>query len=112
MTETGDLRALRRGTVTLAVIASVARGLLPGVLVGSWVGNPDITVSVSVAGSADAAAMVGAGEADIAQAFEVRVPRNARRLAAAMLPTGPSSRRRAGLPDRKRCGSTIWPANG
>lgn len=88
VTEIGDLQGLRRGTVTLAVIESVARGMLPDVLAGFWVRNPDITVSVTVAGSADAAAMVGAGEADIALAFDVRVPRNARRLAAAMLPMG------------------------
>mgnify|MGYP005846093301 CR=1 FL=1 len=50
--------------------------------------HPQITVSLTVAGSGDAAAMVSGDEADIALVFDVRVPRNARRLAAAMLPMG------------------------
>ncbi|MFN3641850.1 MAG: LysR family transcriptional regulator [Gemmobacter sp.] len=88
VTEIGDLQGLRRGTVTLAVIESAALGLLPEVLAGFWIRNPEITVAVTVGGSADMAAMVAGGEADIALAFDVRVPRNARRLAAASLPMG------------------------
>ncbi|MFN6978378.1 MAG: LysR family transcriptional regulator [Gemmobacter sp.] len=88
VTEIGDLQGLRRGTVTLAVIESAARGLLPEVLAGFWIRNPEITVAVTVGGSTDMAAMVAGAEADIALAFDVRVPRNARRLAAASLPMG------------------------
>jgi DNA-binding transcriptional LysR family regulator len=88
VTVIGDLQGLRRGTVTIAVIESVARGLLPDVLAAFWVRHPEIAVSVTVAGSGDAAAMVSGGEADLALVFDVRVPRNARRLAAAMMPMG------------------------
>lgn len=101
VTEIADLRGLRRGTVTLAVIESAARGLVPEVLGGFWIRSPEITAQVTVSGSADAAALVAAGEADIALVFDTRVPRNARRIAAAMLPFGlavPPGSRLAALP--------------
>lgn len=88
MTEINDLHGLRRGTVTLAVIESAARGLVPDVLAAFWVRFPEISVDVRVTGSQEAVDMVSQGEADIAIAFDTRVPRNARRITAASLPLG------------------------
>lgn len=88
LTEINDLHGLRRGTVTLAVIESAARGLLPEVLAGFWVRHPEISVDVRVTGSQEAVDLVNQGEADLALAFDVRVPRNARRLASVALPLG------------------------
>ena len=88
ITEINDLQGLRRGTVTLAVIESAARGMVPEVLAAFWIRNPEITVDVRVTGSAEAAAMLSQGEADLALVFDVRVPRNARRITAAALPLG------------------------
>jgi DNA-binding transcriptional LysR family regulator len=88
LTEIGDLRGLRRGTVTLAVIESAARGILPDVLAGFWVRHPEIRVDVRVVGSEDAVDLVHQGDADLALAFDARLPRNARRLASLALPLG------------------------
>lgn len=88
ITEINDLQGLRRGTVTLAVIESAARGMVPEVLAAFWIRNPEITVDVRVTGSAEAAAMLSQGDADLALVFDVRVPRNARRITAAALPLG------------------------
>lgn len=88
MTEIGDLQGLRRGTVTLAVIESASRGLVPDVLAGFWIRHPEISVDVRVTGSQEAVDMVAQGDADIAIAFDTRVPRSARRLAASSLPLG------------------------
>ena len=88
ITEINDLQGLRRGTVTVAVIESAARGLLPEVLAAFWIRNPEITVDVRVTGSAEAAALLSQGEADLALVFDIRVPRNARRITSAALPLG------------------------
>lgn len=88
LAEIGDLQGLRRGSVTIAVIESAARGLLPNVLQEFWVKHPDIIVDVRVTGSQEAVNLVGQGEADIAIAFDVRLPERARRLASALLPLG------------------------
>lgn len=88
LTEIGDLRGLRRGTVTLAVVESAARGILPDVLTAFWVRHPDIRVDVRVVGSEDAVDLVHQGDADLALAFDARLPRNARRLASLSLPLG------------------------
>lgn len=88
MTEIGDLQGLRRGSVTIAVIESAARGLLPDVLEEFWLRHPEISVDVRVTGSQEAVNMVAQGDADIAIAFDVRVPRNARRIATSLLNMG------------------------
>lgn len=88
VTGIGDLRGLRRGTVTLVTVESALAGLLPGVLEGFWARNSEIAVDVRVAGSAEAAAAVAAGEADLALAFDQRLGRGLRRLALAGLPLG------------------------
>jgi DNA-binding transcriptional LysR family regulator len=88
VTEIGDMQGLRRGTVTLAVIESASRGILTDVLTGFWVKHPEISVDVRVVGSQDAVDLVHQGEADLALAFDVRVPRNARRVTSISLPLG------------------------
>lgn len=84
----GDLRGLRRGTVTLATIESAGRGLLPEALAEFWRRTPDVAVDLRVTGSAEAAAAVAAGEADLALVFDQRPARNLRRIAVAGLPLG------------------------
>ncbi|MBT9385179.1 LysR family transcriptional regulator [Pseudooceanicola sp. CBS1P-1] len=88
MTGLSDLRGLRRGSVTLAVIESVARGMVPEVLSSFWVRHPEVSVDVRVTSGQEAADMVAAGDADLAVAFDVRLPRRARRMAAVALPLG------------------------
>jgi DNA-binding transcriptional LysR family regulator len=88
ITEINDLQGLRRGTVTLAVVESAARGLVPEVLAAFWIRNPEISVDVHVGGSAEVAGLVAQGEADLAIAFDVRAPRNVRRILSASLPMG------------------------
>lgn len=88
VTEINDLSGLRRGTVTVAVIESVARGILPEALEEFWDRHPEITVDVRVTTSQEAATAISDGSCDLAIAFDVRVPRNARKLAAVQLPLG------------------------
>lgn len=86
--EMGDLQGLRRGTVTIAVVESVARGLLPDALARFWQHHPGVTVVSRVMASQAAFDAVADGECDIAVAFDVRAPRNAQRLAGATLAVG------------------------
>jgi DNA-binding transcriptional LysR family regulator len=86
--EISDLHGLRRGTVLIAVVESVARGLLPAVLSEFWERYPAIAVDIKVVGSQAAFDAVAAGECDIAMAFDARTPRSAQRLAASMLSMG------------------------
>lgn len=88
VTEINDLSGLRRGTVTVAVIESVARGILPEALEEFWERHPEITVDVRVTTSQETATAISDGSCDLAIAFDVRVPRNARKLAAVQLPLG------------------------
>ena len=87
-TEIDDLRGLRRGTVSVAVVESVARGLLPAVLDAFWERYPDITVVTRVVGSQQAFDAVADGACDIAVAFDVRAPRTAQRIEGAVLGMG------------------------
>ena len=88
VTEINDLKGLRRGTVTVAAIESVARNLLPDALEDFWKRHPEITADVKVKSSQEAANAVSDGTCDLAIVFDVRVPRNARRLAVVSLPLG------------------------
>lgn len=88
ITEIGDLQGLRRGTVTVATVESAARGLLPEVLAGFWVRHPEITVDVHQGSSTDAANAVAQGEADLGLVFDLRAPRNTRRIASITVPMG------------------------
>lgn len=86
--EINDLHGLHRGTVSVAVIESVARGIMPTALEEFWGRHPAITVNVKVVGSQQAANMVAEGECDLAMVFDVRVPRTIRRIATVSLPLG------------------------
>jgi len=88
LTEIGDLQGLRRGTVTVATVESAARGFVPEVLAGFWVRHPEISVDMHVGSSTDAANAVAQGEADLAVLFDLRAPRNTRRVASITVPMG------------------------
>ncbi|PSJ61084.1 LysR family transcriptional regulator [Kumtagia ephedrae] len=86
--EINDLRGLNRGAVSVTVVESVARGLMPAALAEFWARHPLITVDVRVAASQQACDAVAEGDCDLALAFDVRVPRSVRRIAAVPLPLG------------------------
>jgi len=86
--EINDLHGLHRGTVSVAVIESVARGLMPKALADFWAKHPEITVDVKVMGSQQVCDAVAEGDCDLALTFDVRVPRNVRRIASVTLPLG------------------------
>ncbi|KRB61171.1 LysR family transcriptional regulator [Rhizobium sp. Root708] len=86
--EINDLHGLHRGTVSVAVIESVARGIMPRALQEFWERHPGISVNVRVMGSQQAANAVSEGECDLALVFDVKVPRNVRRIATVSLPLG------------------------
>ncbi len=86
--EINDLRGLNRGAVSMTVVESVARGLMPAALKQFWERHPLITVDVRVAGSQQACEAVAEGDCDLALVFDVRVPRRVRKIAAATLPLG------------------------
>lgn len=86
--EINDLHGLHRGTVSVAIVESVARGLMPAALEAFWNRHPAITVDIKVMGSQQAANAVSDGECDLAVVFDIRVPRTVRRIATASLPLG------------------------
>jgi len=86
--EIGDMQGLRRGTVTVAVIESAARGLVPEVLEDFWQRYPEINVETQVTDSQHAADLVEQREADIALSIDVRVSRRIRSVLAANLKLG------------------------
>ncbi|WP_429932560.1 LysR family transcriptional regulator [Agrobacterium vitis] len=86
--EINDLHGLHRGTVSVAVVESVARGLLPAALEAFWSRHPAITVDIKVMASQQAANAVAEGECDLAVIFDLRVPRTVRRIASVSLPIG------------------------
>ncbi len=86
--EINDLHGLHRGTVSVAVVESVARGLMPNVLQEFWTRHPGITADMKVLGSQQAVNAVADGECDLAVVFDVKVPRSVRRLSAVSLPIG------------------------
>lgn len=88
ITEIGDLQGLHRGKLTIATVESAARGFVPEVLAAFWIRHPEITVDLSVGSSSDAANAVAQGEADLAVVFDLRAPRNTRRIASASVPMG------------------------
>jgi DNA-binding transcriptional LysR family regulator len=87
-TEINDLQGLRRGTITVAVVESIARGLLLDVMAAFWEQYPAITVDIKVVGSEQAFDAVADGACDIGIAFDIKTPRNAQRLAGTMLSLG------------------------
>ena len=83
-----ELHGLFRGTVSVAIIESAARGLLPRILAKFWAQHPDINVDIKVIGSRQACDAVAEGDCDLAVAFDVQVPRNVRRIATTSLSLG------------------------
>jgi DNA-binding transcriptional LysR family regulator len=84
----GDLQGLRRGSVGIAAVESVARGLLPETLSRFWKRHPDVAVQVTTTGSQQAFEAVARGECDLAIAFDARLPKATQRLASASLRLG------------------------
>jgi DNA-binding transcriptional LysR family regulator len=83
-----ELHGLRRGRVSVSIIESVARGLMPKILSEFWAVHPEINVDIKVVGSQQASEALAEGDCDLAVAFDVPVPRNVRRIAIASLPLG------------------------
>jgi DNA-binding transcriptional LysR family regulator len=83
-----ELHGLRRGRVSVSIIESVARGLMPKILSKFWKDHPEINVDIKVVGSQQASESVAEGDCDLAVAFDVQVPRNVRRIALVSLPLG------------------------
>lgn len=83
-----DLQGLRRGSVSIAAVESVARGLLPESLSRFWSRYPDVAVQVTTTGSQQAFEAVARGECDLAIAFDARPPKGTQRLAGANLRLG------------------------
>jgi DNA-binding transcriptional LysR family regulator len=84
--ELNELQGLHR--ISVAIVESVARGVMPAALEAFWKRHPAITVDVKVMGSQQAANSVAEGESDLAVVFDVRVPRTVRRIATVPLPLG------------------------
>ncbi len=84
----GDLAGLRRGSVSIAAVESVTRGLLPDVLASFWKRHPAVRVDVMTLGSQQSVDSVVQSDCDLALAFDVRVPKTAQRLASVSLPLG------------------------
>lgn len=87
-TEIDELHGLHRGSVSVAIVESVSRGLMPSVLEEFWKRHPGITVDVKVMSSQQAMSSVGDGDSDLAVVFDVRAPRAIRRMASVSLPLG------------------------
>lgn len=83
-----DLQGLRRGSVGIAVVESVSRGLLPEVLSRFWKRYPEVAVRVTTTGSQQAFDAVAQGECDLAIAFDAKPPKATQRLASASLRLG------------------------
>ena len=83
-----ELHGLRRGRVSVSIIESVARGLMPKILSEFWAVHPDINVDIKVVGSQQASETLAEGDCDLAVAFDVQVPRHVRRIAMVSLPLG------------------------
>lgn len=80
VTELTELQGLRRGSFAIAIVESVARGLMPAVLEAFWERYPDIAIDVRIADSQAAFSAVAEGDCEIGVAFDVRAPRAAQRL--------------------------------
>jgi len=86
--EIDQLHGLHRGTVSIAVVESVARGLMPRALEAFWSKHPDVSVDVKVMSSQAACNAIAEGESDLAIIFDVRAPRAVRRITSVSLPLG------------------------
>lgn len=86
--EINALHGLHRGTVSIAVVESVARGLMPAALDAFWKRHQAITVDIRVMGSQAAVNAVSDGDCDLAVVFDVKVARTIRRMTSVTLPLG------------------------
>lgn len=86
--EINELHGLHRGTVSIAIVESVARGLMPAALEEFWKRHPAITVDIRVMGSQQAVNAVSDGDCDLAVVFDIKVPRAIRRMTSVSLPLG------------------------
>jgi DNA-binding transcriptional LysR family regulator len=86
--EINELHGLHRGTVSVATIESVSRGLIPEALDLFWRSHPGISVDIRVMSSQQVANAVAEGECDLGLVFDIRVPRNVRRIGMVALPLG------------------------
>ncbi|WP_299813137.1 LysR family transcriptional regulator [uncultured Roseibium sp.] len=68
--ELDALKGLRRGTVSIASVESVAEKLLPAIISSFRKSYPGIHVNVAVSSSREAARKVGAAEADVGFTFD------------------------------------------
>jgi len=66
-----EMKGLRVGQINIALIETVARGLLPKVLSRFWDRYSDVRVTVQVAGSFEVLRLLERGEADIGICFNV-----------------------------------------
>lgn len=114
-----DLQGLRRGQVSVVAVESVTRALLPRVLARFWQSHPNVTVEVRTAGSQEAVEALADGHCDLAVAFDVRLPRQSKRLASAQLnlgalvaPSHPLAQRHSGVRLRDFVGDRILLADG
>jgi DNA-binding transcriptional LysR family regulator len=86
--EINELHGLHRGTVSVAIIESVSRGLMPEALDAFWRAHPGISVDIRVMSSQQAVNAVAEGECDLGLVFDIRVPRTVRRIGMVSLPLG------------------------
>ncbi|HWJ74728.1 MAG TPA: LysR family transcriptional regulator [Kaistia sp.] len=80
MSELGELKGLRRGAFSVAVVESVARGLTAEALAIFWQRYPEITVDMRVVDSRGAFAAVAEGDCEIGIAFDIAAPKATQRL--------------------------------
>ncbi|SHG76446.1 DNA-binding transcriptional regulator, LysR family [Kaistia soli DSM 19436] len=80
MSELGELKGLRRGAFSIAVVESVARGLTADALAIFWQRYPEITVDMRVVDSRAAFAAVAEGDCEIGIAFDIAAPKATQRL--------------------------------
>ncbi len=86
--ELGELKGLRRGAFSIAVVESVARGLAADALAIFWQRYPEITVDLRVVDSAEAFAAVTEGDCEIGIAFDIAAPKTTKRLTIVELGVG------------------------
>ncbi len=80
VSELSELKGLRRGAFSIAVVESVARGLAAEALASFWQRYPEITVDMRVVDSAQAFASVAEGDCEIGIAFDIAAPKATQRL--------------------------------
>lgn len=98
-----DMQGLRRGSITIGVVESVARGMLPALLSQFWASAPDVNVDIKVLGSEQILAAIQDGACDLGVAFDApHDPARLDRLDVVSLPIGVIMSPRHHLARRKR----------